>query len=208
LQLERLNAKASRRSAPTTKTETCQTDCETNSKAASVDSTFLLCVCLICSTLSYDRRYHIMSASFRKISRLSLEIFQDLITRPPSNPTTTEASSNRRRPTATSHNDTVESDRDAHDNYSTDPSRLRQVICHRLQRVPIRYVTGGRRRYGRPARHQSLGSGNHNNNDNRDRDRDNRDFTTFTKVETVGELLMLSRYTLLLVLDPILTYGT
>lgn len=100
-----------------------------------------------------------MSASHRKISRLPLAVFQELIKRP--------------------------SQREE----DHDPTSLRSNICHRLKRVSLRLVHGRRRR-----RRSSSSYGTNQ--------------ATTTRIQTVGELLRISKYALLLVLDPLLTYGT
>jgi hypothetical protein len=91
-----------------------------------------------------------MSASHRKISRLPLHIFEDLVTRPP-----------------------VDSRKD-------DPESLKSVICGRLKRFPLKSMN---------------------------KKNGTRSSMTCT-VKTIGQLLRISQYTLLLALDPILTYGT
>ena len=99
-------------------------------------------------------------------------------------------------------------------NGNNNPSLLRQQICHRLQRVPVRYVTGGRffsrRIRDRDHHHhhrQQYHHHNHNSTNTATTTTTTTKTTTTLKIETVGELFMLSKYTLLLVLDPILTYG-
>jgi hypothetical protein len=92
-----------------------------------------------------------MIASNRKLSRLPLGIFEDLLT----------------RHAAEGHTE------------NDDPADLKSAICSRLRRFPVTTVNkhGGRS-------------------------------STTCSIKTVGQLLQYSKYSLMVALDPILTYGT
>ena len=100
-----------------------------------------------------------MSAGQRKISRLPISVFQDLITRPPLE------------------------ERD------DDPESIKFTICNRLKRFRIR-----------------------NNGWNKNKNKHGRGMgislptTTTCSINTIGQLLRLSKYTIMLALDPVLTY--
>jgi RecA/RadA recombinase len=119
-----------------------------------------------------------MSACQRKISRLPISVFQDLITRPPLK------------------------ERD------DDPESIKSSICKRLKRFRIR-----NRNEGRNSHSSSSSSSNNNNNNNNAKHKLRRGgmgtslpTTRASSIETIGQLLRLSKYTLLLALDPVLTY--
>jgi RecA/RadA recombinase len=107
-----------------------------------------------------------MSASHRKISRLPLPVFQDLITRPPLN------------------------DKDAIDEH--DPERLKSAICNRLKRFVVR--NNGRK--NKNSRTAGGGGGGISGISP----------SSTCSIKTIGQLLRLSKCTLLFALDPILTY--
>ena len=107
-----------------------------------------------------------MSASHRKISRLPLPVFQDLITRPPLN-------NNR------------DNDIDEHD-----PERLKSIICNRLKRFVVR-------NNGRKNKNNRIGGGGGISGISP---------SSTCSIKTIGQLLRLSKCTLLFALDPILTY--
>jgi RecA/RadA recombinase len=100
-----------------------------------------------------------MSAGQRKISRLPISVFQDLITRPPL------------------------------EERADDPESIKFTICNRLKRFRIR-----------------------NNGRNKHKNKHGRGMgislptTTTCSIKTIGQLLRLSKYTIMLALDPVLTY--
>jgi RecA/RadA recombinase len=107
-----------------------------------------------------------MSASHRKISRLPLPVFQDLITRPPLN-------------------NNKDNDIDEHD-----PERLKSIICNRLKRFVVR-------NNGRKNKNNRIGGGGGISGISP---------SSTCSIKTIGQLLRLSKCTLLFALDPILTY--
>jgi RecA/RadA recombinase len=100
-----------------------------------------------------------MSAGQRKISRLPISVFQDLITRP------------------------------SLEERDDDPESIKSTICNRLKRFRIR-----------------------NNGRNKNKNKHGRGLgislptTTACSIKTIGQLLRLSKYTIMLALDPVLTY--
>lgn len=109
-----------------------------------------------------------MSASHRKISRLPLPVFQDLITRLPLN-----------------NNDSI----DEHD-----PERLKSAICNRLKRFVVR--NNGRKNKNSRTAGGGGGGGRISGISP----------SSTCSIKTIGQLLRLSKCTLLFALDPILTY--
>eukprot|EP00536_Pseudo-nitzschia_multiseries_P008586 jgi/Psemu1/325273/estExt_fgenesh1_pg.C_2200006 len=101
--------------------------------------------------------------SYRKISRLPLSVFQDLITRPP-----------------------VE-------NRDDNPESLKANICKRLEGFRVRVRNSARDR-------------NRNKNNGGGGSGISLSATTISSIRTIGQLLRLSKYSLMLALDPILTY--
>ena len=98
-----------------------------------------------------------MSASHRKISRLPISVFQDLITRP------------QRK--------------------SIDSKSLKSSICNRLKKFRVKNDSRSKRKDIDP-KASGISSST----------------ITTNSIQTVGQLLRLPKYTLVLVLDPILTY--
>jgi RecA/RadA recombinase len=108
-----------------------------------------------------------MSASHRKISRLPLSVFQDLITRPPLN------------------NNGIIDEHDA--------ERLKYTICNRLKRFVVR--NNGRKNKNNRTVGGRGGGGISGISP-----------SSTCSIKTIGQLLRLSKCTLLFALDPILTY--
>ena len=100
-----------------------------------------------------------MSACQRKISRLPISVFQDLITRPPL------------------------------ENRDDDPKTIKADICNRLKRFRMRNVARNKHKNQRRS-----GAGI------------SSPTTTACSIKTIGQLLCLSKYTIMTALDPILTY--
>lgn len=100
-----------------------------------------------------------MSASYRKISRLPISVFQDLITRP-----------------------------DLERLYDN-PEIIKSTICDRLKRFRVKN-DGRNKRKNMHGRKLGISSPT----------------TTTCNIKTIGQLLRLSKYSLMIALDPLLTY--